>query len=535
MRNPRLAYSRIVGLSAGLLAVASMGACSSSAGVSDLLNEGAGGSVGRGGNQPSKGGSTSVANGSGDSKGSTAGAGGARAGTTGGAVDAVGGATGAERGGASGKGGSATQSGSPGQGGSVGQSGGPGQGGSVGQSGGPGQGGGVGQSGGPGQGGGVAGGKGGSQGQGGAGSTGPVTGGTGGTQTGSDGTAAPAAPDGSPVAQHGQLQVAGTTLKDRSGAAVQLKGVSSQWLNWMSIPYAESKSGLQFMRDKWKLTVIRAAMGVDAAGGYLNPDPDASVPMQTRVESIVQNAIDLGVYVIVDWHTEKAVEQQADSIKFFTQMAQKYGKYPNVIYEPYNEPNRKDTRSQPYTWDQIKVYHEAVVAAIRAVDPDNLIILGTPTYSQRVDQAAQNPVQGTNLMYTLHFYACTHKQELRAYADTAIGQGLPIFITEFGLTPADGGSSKNNNAVICEEEGKNWFSWMAKNNISGVGWKFNHMDPSTASTADRDASNILTADAPADGPWTDNYLSAVDPNGVATGGGIKGGGHGLLVVNWIRE
>ena len=185
-------------------------------------------------------------------------------------------------------------------------------------------------------------------------------------------------------------------------------------------------------------------------------------------------------------------------------MAQKYGATPNVIYEPYNEPNK-------VTWAQIKPYHEAVVAAIRAQDPDNLIVLGTPTYSQDVDLAAQDPVAGTNLLYTLHFYACTHKQALRDKANTAIGLGLALFITEFGATPADGGVVKSGDPFVCETEANNWFSWMATNNISGASWK---LDQGT------DTSNILTSDAPVDGPWTDNYLTS-DANGTPIDGGLE--------------
>src|SRR4051812_43965911 len=39
-------------------------------------------------------------------------------------------------------------------------------------------------------------------------------------------------PSGSPVELHGQLQVLGTELLDQNGEPVQLKGVSSMWLNW---------------------------------------------------------------------------------------------------------------------------------------------------------------------------------------------------------------------------------------------------------------------------------------------------------------
>jgi endoglucanase len=376
-------------------------------------------------------------------------------------------------------------------------------------------------------------GTGGSTASGGDGGTGGASskGGNGGRGTGGS-TGADAASDVSPgsplnpVATHGQLKVVGTQLQDQSGQPVQLKGVSSQWLNYESMTFPESKPAIQYARDNWKLSVIRAAMGVDAQGGYLGTGTGTNANqalMLSKVNTIVQNAIDLGIYVIVDWHTSDAVTasgttQASQASTFFTQIATQYGQYPNVIYEDYNEPNK-------VTWAQIKPYHETVVAAIRAVDPDNLIVLGTPTYSQDVDLAAADPVAGTNLLYTLHFYACTHGQSLINKANTALSMGLPLFVTEFGATPADGGVVKSGDNDVCEPETNVWFAWMAQNNISGASWK---LDQCT------DSSCILTADAPVDGPWTDNYLTT-DSGGTPIAGGEKGGGHGLFIVNWIRE
>jgi endoglucanase len=331
---------------------------------------------------------------------------------------------------------------------------------------------------------------------------------------------APAGPVVPPVEIHGQLKVVGTTLVDASGTPVQLKGVSSMWLNWESRPFAESRDALQFMRDNWKLSVVRASMGTEAQSGYLNGNQAA---MQKKVETIIQNAIDLGVYVLVDWHTEKAADQQADAIAFFTKLAQKYGTYPNVIWEPYNEPNG-------YTWDKIKPYHEAVVDAIRAVDPDNVIVMGTPKWSQDVDIAAQNPVTPTsgtaNLMYTLHFYACTHKKSLRDKADAAIAKGLALFVTEFGATPADGGVPSKGDDYVCRDETNLWFDWMAAHTVSGVSWKLDQCV---------DTSCILTAAAPVNGPWTDNYLTSDVGTKSVSAGVTQGGGHGLFVVDWLRR
>ena len=326
-----------------------------------------------------------------------------------------------------------------------------------------------------------------------------------------------------PVAIHGQLAVVGTRLVDKAGQPVQLKGVSSQWLNFESRQFPESKPALEYARDHWKLSVIRAAMGTEMMNGYLTSSA-AKMAMQSKVETIIQNAIDLGLYVIVDWHTSAAVTatttQQADAIAFFTDIAQKYGASPNVIYEPYNEPRR-------LTWAQIKPYHEALVSAIRAVDPDNLIVLGTPTFSQDVDLAALDPVAGTNLLYTLHFYACTHKQALRDKGSLALSRGIALFITEFGATPADGGTPGNGDNIVCEDEANSWFSWMATNNISGAAWKLDQC---------ADTSCILTFSAPIDGPWTDDLLTSDAGGTPADGGGVQvAGGHGLFVVNWIRQ
>ncbi len=363
--------------------------------------------------------------------------------------------------------------------------------------------------------------------------TGGAAGGT--ASTGQGSSTADAAVDGSPgwstspVAVHGQLKVVGTQLQDEHGQPVQLKGVSSQWLNYESKTFPESKAALLWARDNWNLSVIRAAMGVDANGGYLGTTSANANPtgMLKKVQTIVDNAIDLGIYVIVDWHTSDAVtaaggSQAQQASDFFTMIAQRYGSSPNVIYEDYNEPNK-------VTWAQIKPYHQMVVAAIRAVDPDNIVVLGTPTFSQDVDLAAADPVAGTNLMYTLHFYACTHKQPLRDKGTTALSMGLPLFITEFGITPADGGVVRSGDPYVCEDEGNSWFDWMKQNNVSGASWK---LDQCT------DTSCILTASAPVDGPWTDDVLTT-DAGGTTVSAGViqpvTGGGHGLFVVNWIRQ
>jgi endoglucanase len=319
---------------------------------------------------------------------------------------------------------------------------------------------------------------------------GPAAGGSGSTiVTVGDWRAPEAAPPESPVAQFGQLRVEGSALLDQAGNPVQLKGVSTMWLNWEQ-NYAGSKAGLQWMRDNWGLRVVRAAMGIEPTGAFLtNPGP-----MISNVRNVVQNAIDSGVYVIIDWHDHNGQLHQDQAVEFFSQIAAEFGAYPNVLYETYNEPLQ-------VSWSNVvKPYHEAVSAAIREQDPDNVIIMGTPVWSQAVDEAAADPVAGTNLMYTVHFYSCTHRAGQRAQAQRALDRGVAIFVTEWGATVANGGTDPN--GEVCVAEAQLWHDLMDTAGISWTAWKLDDC---------ADLSCLFRPGAPRDGGWTDQHLNGHGP------------------------
>ncbi len=298
-----------------------------------------------------------------------------------------------------------------------------------------------------------------------------------------------APPSGSPVALHGQLRVEGTELVNERGEVVQLRGPSSMWLNYEIDGFAESLAGLSWMRDHWNLSVIRAAMGVEPAGAYLS-NPEGA---KRKVRTIVENAIVAGVYVIIDWHDHNAHQHEDEALEFFTEMAMTYGEFPHVIYELYNEPERA-------SWEtEVKPYHDRVVAGIRSIDPDNLIVLGTPNWSQHVDEAAAAPVAGDNLLYALHFYACSHGSALRERAESALAQGAPLFVTEWGATHADGGLD----GELCLDEARSWTVWMNERNISWTAWKLDNC--TDASCYFGETMTLIH------GGWSDRHLQGHGP------------------------
>lgn len=279
------------------------------------------------------------------------------------------------------------------------------------------------------------------------------------------------------VKQHGKLAVDGINLVDEHKNPVMLKGVSYGWHNWWPRFYNENT--VKWLRDDWKCEIVRAAMGIEPDKGYI-ASPDWS---KERIEAVVNGAIKNDIYVIIDWHSHHIRLNEAKA--FFTEMAQKYGKYPHVIYEIYNEPEKD-------TWPQVKEYSIEMIKTIRAIDPDNIILVGNPHWDQDVHLVADDPITGfTNIMYTLHFYAATHKQELRDRGDYALKKGIPLFVSE------SAGMSANGNGPLNYEEWQKWIDWMVKNKISWITW----------SVADKNETcSMLNPSASSDGNWEEKDL-----------------------------
>jgi endoglucanase len=278
---------------------------------------------------------------------------------------------------------------------------------------------------------------------------------------------------------YGQLQVKGNQLINQKGDSVALRGMSLFWSQWIGKYY--NYDCIKWLRDDWKCTVVRAAMAVESDGYLTNP-----VTEMAKVKTVIDAGIDLGIYVIVDWHDHRAHNHQAEAIAFFKEIASLYGNKPNIIYEIYNEPEQ-------VSWlNAVKPYSEAVVTEIRSIDPDNLIIVGTPTWSQDVDVAAANPLNFENLAYALHFYAATHKQYLRNKALIALGRGLALFVSEYGTCESTG------TGIIDYVELGKWFDFMDFYKLSWCNW----------SIADKnETSAALKSGASATGNWSNSDLS----------------------------
>jgi endoglucanase len=280
-----------------------------------------------------------------------------------------------------------------------------------------------------------------------------------------------------PVKIHGQLKVVGTQLTDEHNTAVVLNGMSFGWSCFH--PKFYTAGAVNTLAKDWNCSVVRAALGVEPDNGYLQ---DSAKSMKL-ITTVVDAAIKEGIYVIIDWHSHNINLNAARA--FFKTMATKYHGYPNIIYELYNEPDYE-------TWPQVKAYSVDLISTIRAIDPANIILVGSPRWDQDVQLPAEDPITDfKNLMYSMHFYAGTHKQWLRDRTDAAIAKGLPIFISESAGMDATG------DGKLDDEEWNKYINWMQEKKLSWITW----------SVSDKDEScSVLRKSASGDGNWTDSDL-----------------------------
>jgi endoglucanase len=305
-------------------------------------------------------------------------------------------------------------------------------------------------------------------------------------------------PAGSPVAKHGHLSIVGNRMKAepaKGGHDVQLRGMSFFWSNSGEGRSFYNDGVVGWMVHDWKVDVLRPAIGAaddpSAGGGpgYIDgPGPESE--QWTRLKTVVEGAIRRGIYVIVDWHSHRATAYQNESVAFFRRVAKEWGKYPNIIYEIYNEPCAHANRCANEDWGRLVSYSNAVISAIRSEGSNNVVIAGTRGFSSLQDpgQINQNPVNDpinlnptiNNIAYSLHFYNDVAHQNFMGRATELLnfpGHNKAVFVSEFGLSSSNGSGDIGNEELT---RISNWFTYLDNNKISWVNWSITNKNETSA-------------------------------------------------------
>ena len=282
----------------------------------------------------------------------------------------------------------------------------------------------------------------------------------------------------------GRLQVSGTKLTDESGNIIQLRGVSTHGISWF--PDYVNYDAFATLKNDCGANVVRIAMYPEEYNGYLSGGDKAA--LKQIIDNGVNYATELGMYVIIDWHVLNYAPSRhtQEACDFFAEMASKYSGHDNVIYEICNEPVGADWNSD------IKPYAETVIGIIRQFDDHSLILVGTNTWSQDVDSVVGNTLDDGNVMYVAHFYAGTHKENIRNKISTALNAGVPVFISECSICDASG------NGGIDYASANEWLDFMNSNQLSFIAWSLSNKAETSA---------LISSGCSAKSGWSDGDLS----------------------------
>jgi endoglucanase len=259
----------------------------------------------------------------------------------------------------------------------------------------------------------------------------------------------------------------GKWIKDPSDNQVVLRG--------MNVPDVKRMNTKEFRPDAtetiqratnpekdWHPRIIRLPVQPLDIGGH-NAGGIPPVPafdksqldsyLKKHLRPAVDYCAERGVYCIVDYHRHRGNSEDhkytsdamdAELTMFWETIAPEFAEDSHVLYEVYNEPIAPfQGRYEPgvdvsptddkaiETWRTWKEAAQPWVDTIREHAPQNLILIGSPRWTQWTYQAQRDEFDGENLAYTGHVYAHPNLRPLSKFFGTP-AEEVPVFMTEFG-------------------------------------------------------------------------------------------------------
>jgi aryl-phospho-beta-D-glucosidase BglC (GH1 family) len=255
----------------------------------------------------------------------------------------------------------------------------------------------------------------------------------------------------------------------RLGVPFSFHGVNRDTLEWGNANWGGCGGDGHFTATDfariaaWHATAVRIPLSeADWLGRRC-----AGVDYPALVDAVVSAANAQGLYVILDLHWSDAngwapcdqgcaSGQQpmpdADSVRFWTQLAARYANAPGVIFDLYNEPHDVSwacwrsggcsvTSSTPAAGSSASVSYTAVgmqtlLDAVRRTGATNLVLAAGLDWAYDLSGVVHGyGLSGANVAYDSHIYTRWHSTT--ADWDSHVGivaQSQPVTVTELGAT-----------------------------------------------------------------------------------------------------
>jgi endoglucanase len=254
------------------------------------------------------------------------------------------------------------------------------------------------------------------------------------------------------------LHVEGNQIKDPSGKRVVLRGVSLREISGvnasMVMDLVTNTSDKASNSPGWYTRLVRLPIG-PTSGNWTQYN-------QNTLKPAIDYATKKGLYAIIDLHYVAETAPNVTNVNnCWNTIAPVYKDYPNVIFEPYNEPI-----NQSQSWSQFKPTMQAWVDLIRAKAPNNLIFVGSPIWCQEMGAAATDPLKGDNIVYVVHMYPNHWPVQWNKSQVEQCVAARPMVCTEWGFKA---GLNWGPNETV-SGYGTGIMTWLEKLGISWTAW-----------------------------------------------------------------
>jgi hypothetical protein len=252
------------------------------------------------------------------------------------------------------------------------------------------------------------------------------------------------------------LYVDGNKIKDPCGNEVVLRGISLIDLGHLQDWQGGVINMLNRITDKtdpcgssigWYPKIIRIpivpADTHQCCWPYeFNPN-DLNDPANESLYNLLRTTVNAcaakDMYAIIDWHyIDDTFRHVQTTSAFWTFMAPRFANDNHVMFELYNEPTN-GYGTDAVNWMLVRKDMQTWINIVRTYAPDNIILVGGPSFCQTIGPVAGNPPIGDDIaivshIYPAHWLSIYGSQQNFKDNITTCAAAYPVIMTEWGFT-----------------------------------------------------------------------------------------------------
>jgi aryl-phospho-beta-D-glucosidase BglC (GH1 family) len=199
------------------------------------------------------------------------------------------------------------------------------------------------------------------------------------------------------------------------------------------------------------------------------------------LDEAVDWCTDLGMYVMIDWHTIGNLETEVfqdpmyvttrqETFQFWRTISKHFsGNNTVAFYEFFNEPTTYRGQLGPVSWADWKKTIETLIVIVRAHDNETIPLVAGFDWAYDLTQLREEPINAENIGYVTHPYPNKRSEPWPPKWEEDFGfaaSQYPVFATEFGNDVRKGTLDPNGNHYgtqiidYLENKGISWTIWV---------------------------------------------------------------------------